>query len=73
MVGRPVQAKCPAPIVADQHDLAEVEGVEPGIQVAGVVGEAVGDIGLAPLSPAEREQLTRLLARILEHTRRVND
>jgi DNA-binding MarR family transcriptional regulator len=38
----------------------------------GVVA-SIQDKLLAPLSPAEREQLTRLLARILEHTRRVND
>jgi MarR family transcriptional regulator, lower aerobic nicotinate degradation pathway regulator len=35
----------------------------------GVVGD-VQDKLLAPLSPAEREQLTQLLARVLEHHRR---
>jgi hypothetical protein len=33
--------------VTDQDDAVQVEGVEPGVKVAGVVGEAVGDVGLA--------------------------
>ena len=33
--------------MADQDDLLQAQPLEPGVQIAGVVGEAVADVGLA--------------------------
>jgi hypothetical protein len=44
---RPVEGERAAPIVSDQHDAIEPERVEPGIEIAGVIAEFVGDVRLA--------------------------
>jgi hypothetical protein len=48
-----VEGEHAAPVVADQHRRRQVAGGEPGVEVAGVVGVAVGDVGLAGLTHAD--------------------
>jgi hypothetical protein len=33
--------------MTNQHDAAQFEGIEPGVEVSGVVGEHIRDVGLA--------------------------
>ncbi len=47
MARRPVECEDAAPVVADEHDVAEVERGEPRVEVARVIRETVGDVGLA--------------------------
>jgi hypothetical protein len=49
----PVEGKRASPVVADEDDIGEVEGVEPGVQVSGVVGKLIRDVGLARASRLE--------------------
>src|SRR5439155_26253401 len=53
MAGGPVEPEGTAPIVADDRDVPQVEGVEPGVQITGVVGEVVGDRRLAGAAHAD--------------------
>ncbi len=45
--GRPVEGQGTAPVVADEDDPVEAQRLEPGVQVAGLVVEAVVDVRLA--------------------------
>ncbi len=45
--GRPVEGQGAAPVVADEDDPVEAQRLEPGVQVAGLVVEAVVDVRLA--------------------------
>ncbi len=47
VAGRPVERERAAPVMADEDHVLELQRVEPGVEVARVVGEAVGDVGLA--------------------------
>jgi hypothetical protein len=47
MPGSPVERERAAPVVADQDDAVQLNAVEPCVEIAGVVGEGVGDVGLA--------------------------
>ena len=62
VTGRPIEGERPTPIDADQYDSVQPERVEPGVEIAGVVGEAVRQIGLARAphpNQIGREQPTR--------------
>lgn len=39
MPGSPVEGERATAVVADQYDAVQAESVEPGVKVAGVVGE----------------------------------
>ncbi len=51
---RPVQGERAAPVVADQDDVPQGESVEPGVQVTGVIGESVGNVGLTRFTHADQ-------------------
>jgi hypothetical protein len=47
MPRRPVEGECPAPVVTDEHDVVQADGVEPRAEIPGAVGESVVDVGLS--------------------------
>ena len=51
--GGPVEAEGAAPVVADQHHPVQALRVEPGVEVAGVVGEGVAEVRLAGAAHAD--------------------
>ena len=62
MPAGPVEAEGAAPVVTHQRDAVEAESVEPGVEIASVVGEAIADLGLArpPHSDQVRGQAAAL-------------
>ena len=67
MPDRPVHPERAAPVVADDDHLGQAHRVEPGVEVAGMVGQPVGDIGLAGL--AHPDQVRREAPGLVRHVR----
>jgi len=67
LAGRGLVERSPDPVDRRRNIITITPAGTEQLRLLDGVMAGVQDELLAPLSPAEREQLTRLLARILEH------
>src|SRR5262249_54488804 len=65
----PIEREDSAPVVADQHDVAQVELREPRIEVARVIDEAIRAVGLAGAAHADevRREAARGAGEMRDH------